>query len=111
MSEAQLFVATAFTEIYERVLVGPLFRPFAEQLVARVAPQPGQCQPVARCSGHLGSQAVSVGSTTYRTAPAAIAMPAGTSARSMAATFRAGAAGALISNVPVDRALRPVRPR
>jgi len=36
MSEAQLFVATTFTEIYERVLVGPLFRPFAEQLVARV---------------------------------------------------------------------------
>src|SRR5215471_7472362 len=41
MSEAQLFVATAFTEIYERVLVGPLFRPFAEQLVARVAPSRG----------------------------------------------------------------------
>src|SRR4051812_44585970 len=38
MSEAQLFVATTFTEIYERVLVAPLFRPFAEQLVARVAP-------------------------------------------------------------------------
>jgi ubiquinone/menaquinone biosynthesis C-methylase UbiE len=38
MSEAQLFVATTFTEIYERVLVGPLFRPFAEQLLARVAP-------------------------------------------------------------------------
>jgi ubiquinone/menaquinone biosynthesis C-methylase UbiE len=37
MSEAQLFVATTFTEIYERVLVGPLFRPFAKQLVARVA--------------------------------------------------------------------------
>jgi ubiquinone/menaquinone biosynthesis C-methylase UbiE len=37
MSEAQLFVATAFTEIYERELVGPLFRPFAEQLIARVA--------------------------------------------------------------------------
>src|SRR5262245_55652817 len=36
MSEAPLFVATTFTEIYERVLVGPLFRPFAEQLVARV---------------------------------------------------------------------------
>jgi ubiquinone/menaquinone biosynthesis C-methylase UbiE len=36
MSEAQLFVATTFTEIYERVLVGPLFRPFAEQLLARV---------------------------------------------------------------------------
>src|ERR1051325_9890934 len=41
MSEAQLFVATTFTEIYERVLVGPLFRPFAEQLVGRLAPQPG----------------------------------------------------------------------
>lgn len=41
MSEAQLFVATTFTEIYERVLVGPLFRPFAEQLVASVAPHPG----------------------------------------------------------------------
>ena len=38
MSEAQLFVATTFTEIYERILVGPLFRPFAEQLVMRVAP-------------------------------------------------------------------------
>jgi ubiquinone/menaquinone biosynthesis C-methylase UbiE len=41
MSEAQLFVATAFTEIYERVLVGPLFRPFAEKLVALVAPNAG----------------------------------------------------------------------
>jgi len=41
MSEAQLFVATTFTEIYERVLVGPLFRPFAQQLVARVAPSRG----------------------------------------------------------------------
>jgi ubiquinone/menaquinone biosynthesis C-methylase UbiE len=40
MSEAQLFVATTFTEIYERALVGPLFRPFAEQLVARLAPKP-----------------------------------------------------------------------
>jgi ubiquinone/menaquinone biosynthesis C-methylase UbiE len=37
MSEAQLFVATTFTEIYERVLVAPLFRPFAEQLIARAA--------------------------------------------------------------------------
>ena len=42
MSEARLFVATTFTEIYERVLVGPLFRPFAERLVARVAPAPGE---------------------------------------------------------------------
>jgi ubiquinone/menaquinone biosynthesis C-methylase UbiE len=41
MSEAQLFVATTFTEIYERVLVGPLFRPFAERLLARVAPHRG----------------------------------------------------------------------
>lgn len=41
MSEAQLFVATRFTEIYERALVGPLFRPFAEHLVARVAPSRG----------------------------------------------------------------------
>ena len=41
MSEAQLFVATTFTEIYERVLVKPLFRPFAEQLVARLAPTRG----------------------------------------------------------------------
>jgi len=41
MSEAQLFVATTFTEIYERVLVGPLFRPFAEQLLTRVAPTRG----------------------------------------------------------------------
>jgi len=41
MSEAQLFTATTFTEIYERVLVGPLFRPFAERLVARLALQRG----------------------------------------------------------------------
>jgi ubiquinone/menaquinone biosynthesis C-methylase UbiE len=38
MSEAPLFVATTFTEIYERALVGPLFRPFAEKLFARLAP-------------------------------------------------------------------------
>jgi ubiquinone/menaquinone biosynthesis C-methylase UbiE len=37
MSEARLFAATTFTEIYERVLVGPLFRPFAERLIARIA--------------------------------------------------------------------------
>src|SRR5215472_17372857 len=41
MSEARLFVATTFTEIYERVLVGPLFRPFAERLVACTAPNHG----------------------------------------------------------------------
>jgi ubiquinone/menaquinone biosynthesis C-methylase UbiE len=37
MSDAPLFVATTFTEIYERVLVRPLFRPFAEQLMAHLA--------------------------------------------------------------------------
>jgi ubiquinone/menaquinone biosynthesis C-methylase UbiE len=41
MAAAQGFVATTLSEIYERDLVGPLFRPFAEQLVARVAPTPG----------------------------------------------------------------------
>jgi ubiquinone/menaquinone biosynthesis C-methylase UbiE len=41
MSEAQLFVATPFTEIYERALVGPLFRPFAEQLVSRAGVRAG----------------------------------------------------------------------
>lgn len=41
MAEAQLFAATTFTEIYERVLVGPLFRPFAQQLLARLALNPG----------------------------------------------------------------------
>ena len=41
MSEAQLFAAMAFTEIYERVLVGPLFRPFAEELIARLQPRQG----------------------------------------------------------------------
>jgi ubiquinone/menaquinone biosynthesis C-methylase UbiE len=38
MSEARLFAATTFTEIYERALVGPLFRPFAEELLARLTP-------------------------------------------------------------------------
>ena len=36
MSEAPLFAATTFTEIYERALVGPLFRPFAEKLLDRL---------------------------------------------------------------------------
>jgi ubiquinone/menaquinone biosynthesis C-methylase UbiE len=70
MSEAQLFVATTFTEIYERVLVGPLFRPFAEQLVARVAPQPGDSVIDVACGTgivarvareHLGPEARIVG--------------------------------------------------
>jgi ubiquinone/menaquinone biosynthesis C-methylase UbiE len=38
MSEARLFAATTFTEIYERALVGPLFRPFAAELLVRLAP-------------------------------------------------------------------------
>ena len=41
MSQTQIFAATTFTEIYERVLVGPLFRPFAEQLMTRVGPNRG----------------------------------------------------------------------
>ena len=40
MSEAQLFAAMTFPEIYERVLVQPLFRPFAEELVAELEPVP-----------------------------------------------------------------------
>jgi len=70
MSEAQLFVATTFTEIYERVLVGPLFRPFAEQLVARVALSPGDSVIDVACGtgivarlarGRLGPEARIVG--------------------------------------------------
>ena len=38
MSEAALFPTLTFAEIYERQLVGPLFRPFAEDLVARLTP-------------------------------------------------------------------------
>jgi ubiquinone/menaquinone biosynthesis C-methylase UbiE len=41
MSEARPVTTTTFPEIYERVLVGPLFRPFAEQLVTRLAPHRG----------------------------------------------------------------------
>lgn len=41
MSEAQLFAAMTFTEIYERLLVPPLFRPFAEELVSRLMPAAG----------------------------------------------------------------------
>jgi ubiquinone/menaquinone biosynthesis C-methylase UbiE len=38
MSEAQLFASMTFPEIYERVLVQPLFRPFAEAVVERLKP-------------------------------------------------------------------------
>ena len=41
MSEAQLFASMTFPEIYERVLVEPLFRPFAEALVDRLSPAQG----------------------------------------------------------------------
>jgi ubiquinone/menaquinone biosynthesis C-methylase UbiE len=41
MSEAQLFATMTFPEIYERVLVGPLFRPFAEALIAQLDPRMG----------------------------------------------------------------------
>lgn len=36
MSEMQLFSTMTFPEIYERVLVGPLFRPFAQEIIARL---------------------------------------------------------------------------
>jgi ubiquinone/menaquinone biosynthesis C-methylase UbiE len=42
MSEAQLFAAMTFTEVYEKVLVKPLFRPFAEELIARLNPTRGE---------------------------------------------------------------------
>ena len=38
MSEMNLFSSMTFPEIYEQVLVGPLFTPFAEELVARLNP-------------------------------------------------------------------------
>jgi len=38
MSEAALFTMMTFAEIYERQLVGPLFRPFAEDLISRLNP-------------------------------------------------------------------------
>jgi ubiquinone/menaquinone biosynthesis C-methylase UbiE len=41
MSEAQLFASMTFPEIYERVLVQPLFRPFAEAVVKRLTPARG----------------------------------------------------------------------
>jgi ubiquinone/menaquinone biosynthesis C-methylase UbiE len=36
MSEAHLFSSMTFPEIYERVLVEPLFKPFAKELIARL---------------------------------------------------------------------------
>lgn len=38
MSDLQLFSTLTFPEIYERVLVGPLFRPFAQDVIARLEP-------------------------------------------------------------------------
>jgi ubiquinone/menaquinone biosynthesis C-methylase UbiE len=40
MSETQLSASMTFPEIYERVLVQPLFRPFAEAVVERLKPVP-----------------------------------------------------------------------
>lgn len=53
MSEKELFVATPFTEIYERVLVGPLFRPFAEQLLAHVALNRGDSMIDVACGSGI----------------------------------------------------------
>jgi ubiquinone/menaquinone biosynthesis C-methylase UbiE len=41
MAEEHLFASMTFPEIYERVLVQPLFTPFAEQLVSRLGLEPG----------------------------------------------------------------------
>ena len=41
MSEAHLFGSMTFPEIYERVLVQPLFRPFAQELLTRLKPAAG----------------------------------------------------------------------
>jgi predicted TPR repeat methyltransferase len=38
VSEMQLFSTLTFPEIDERVLVGPLFRPFAQEVIARLEP-------------------------------------------------------------------------
>jgi ubiquinone/menaquinone biosynthesis C-methylase UbiE len=40
MSEMQLFSTMTFPEIYERVLVGPLFRPFAQEIIDRLEATP-----------------------------------------------------------------------
>jgi len=49
MSELQLFATMTFPEIYERVLVAPLFRPFAERLVDRLQPHAGDSQIDVAC--------------------------------------------------------------
>jgi ubiquinone/menaquinone biosynthesis C-methylase UbiE len=41
MAEAALFTTMTFPQIYEQLLVGPLFRPFAEDLIARLNPGAG----------------------------------------------------------------------
>src|SRR4051812_23445119 len=38
MSEASLFTGLSFPEIYERILVAPIFRPFAEDLIRTLHP-------------------------------------------------------------------------
>ena len=60
-SRHQLLVATTSTEIYERVLVGPLFRPFTEQLVARAALDRGDRVSWAR--GNRGIKHLACGSS------------------------------------------------
>jgi ubiquinone/menaquinone biosynthesis C-methylase UbiE len=49
MSEAQLFGGMTFPEMYERVLVQPLFRPFAEELLARLEPAHGDSLADVAC--------------------------------------------------------------
>ena len=74
MSEMQLFSTMTFPEIYERVLVGPLFRPFAQELIARLEPTRSDslidiaCGTgiVARPARHWGPDRGSSGSTWRR---------------------------------------------
>ncbi len=56
MSEMQLFATMTFPEIYERVLVAPLFRPFADELVARLHPQPNDSLVDVACGTGIAAR-------------------------------------------------------
>lgn len=58
MSEMALFAAATFPEIYESVLVQPLFRPFAEELVARLQPGRGESLIDVACGTGIAARLV-----------------------------------------------------
>ena len=60
MSEMALFAAATFPEIYEDVLVHPLFRPFAEELVARLQPGRGESLIEMACRTGIAARLVRV---------------------------------------------------